>query len=559
MSRESAGPGSLLPKQSSAEDLAGDRLSGLNHWEADWAGLRVVVTGIGKSGFSIADTLAELGARVIVVAADDDETARQAARTLRIAGVEEVRLGEEVSCQLPLFPEPVISQTAQNEAGPGTRMLPAELVVTSPGLPPRHPLLAAAAQTGIPIWGDIELAWRVRRRQGRRVAEWMTITGTNGKTTTTAMLASILQAAGLRAIAVGNIGTPILDAVREPEGYDVLAVELSTFQLHWTSSVSPLASVCLNLAEDHMDWHGSFEAYAADKARVYQNTRVACVYNAEQIETERMVESADVVDGCRAVAFTTNSPAISMIGVVDGLLVDRAFIAERRTTAAELAPISVISDLAPRHLVANAAAAATLARAYGVEATAVRDGLSAYESGAHRIQAVARRDGVLWVNDSKATNPHAASASLAAFRPIIWIAGGEAKGVAYDELVARHASRLKTVVLIGRDRSALRSALKRHAPDVPVIDVSPSETKDVHGNAQGLGRGSSAEDMMARAVATAAQLATDGDTVLLAPAAASIDQFSSYAHRGESFIEAVRALMEELAESGVHRPEREHS
>ncbi|MDO5751674.1 UDP-N-acetylmuramoyl-L-alanine--D-glutamate ligase [Arthrobacter sp.] len=493
-----------------------NRLDALRSWDADWSGLRVVVTGISKTGFSVADTLAELGARVVVVAASDDDDARAHADTLRIVGVSDVILGEATSTVLPL----VDGQQA-------------ELVVTSPGFKPTHPLLAAAADAGIPIWGDVELAWRVQTKAGRKTAQWITITGTNGKTTTTTMVESMLQGAGLRAIAAGNIGTPILDAVRDPQGYDVLAVELSTFQLHWTESLEPVSSVCLNLAEDHVDWHGSFAAYAADKAKIYENTRVACIYNAEQIETERMVQEADVLDGCRAVGFTTGLPSISMVGVVEGLLVDRAFIAERKDSAVELANVSDIGDLVPRHLVANAAAAAALVLAYGLSPADVRKGLQKYHNGEHRIQPVASSEGVLWVNDSKATNPHAAAASLAAFNPVVWIAGGLSKGVDYDELVQAQAARLKAVVLIGSDSSALAASLAHHAPNVPVIAVRKPL---LDGDA-----------VMALAVAEAAALAADGDTVLMAPASASMDQFTSYAHRGQAFMDAVRELMESRA------------
>jgi UDP-N-acetylmuramoylalanine--D-glutamate ligase len=502
------------------------RLAALTSWDADWAGLKVVVTGITKTGFSVADTLAELGARVVVVASSDDVEAERAAETLKIVGVQEVILGQESSTVLPL----VGGETA-------------DLVVTSPGYKPTHPLLAAAAEAGIPIWGDVELAWRVRTKAGRKTAEWITITGTNGKTTTTTMVEHMLQAAGLRAIAAGNIGTPILDAVRDPEGFDVLAVELSTFQLHYTHSLAPLSSVCLNLAEDHVDWHGSFAAYAADKAKIYANTKVACVYNAEQIETERMVEEADVLEGCRAVGFTTGMPAISMVGVVEGILVDRAFVAERKDSAVELAHVSDIGALVPRHLVANAAAAAALVRAYGLTPKNVRDGLLAYESGDHRIQPVATSEGVLWVNDSKATNPHAAAASLSAFRPVIWIAGGLSKGVEYEDLVTAHADRLKAVVLIGEDSTALAGALARHAPDVPVIDTGRAHTGSAGAGATPI----FGEAIMARAVEAAATFAADGDTVLMAPASASMDQFSSYAHRGQAFIDAVRELLERRA------------
>ncbi|WP_336713624.1 UDP-N-acetylmuramoyl-L-alanine--D-glutamate ligase [Arthrobacter sp. USHLN218] len=510
----------------------GSRLDALRTWDADWAGLRVVVTGIGLSGFSAADTLIELGARVVVVDGRDSEENRAKADTLDIVGARQVLLGGPAADTLPLV---------DGE--------PAELVVTSPGWSPEQPLLAAAAAAGIPIWGDVELAWRVREKAGRKTAEWLAITGTNGKTTTVGLTASMLQAAGLRAIAAGNVGTPILDAVRDPEGYDVIAVELSSFQLHWSHSLSPLASVCLNVAQDHVDWHGSYENYLADKAKVYANTRVACVYNAEQRETESMVEEADVVEGCRAIGFTTGMPAISMVGVVENLLVDRAFIEQRKDSAAELAAISDLGDVAPRHLVANALAAAALVRAYGVEPAAVRDGIRNFDPGAHRIQKVAERHGVLWINDSKATNPHAASASLAAFSSVVWIAGGLSKGVDYAELVSLHAPRLKAAVIIGVDSADLLAALERHAPDVPVIAVPPRETESEQpgGSGQALAGG---DLIMARAVEAAAQIASDGDTVLMAPAAASMDQFRSYADRGDAFIEAVRGLGEGPAQTG---------
>ncbi|GAB4100418.1 UDP-N-acetylmuramoyl-L-alanine--D-glutamate ligase [Sinomonas halotolerans] len=500
----------------SASSQAAGRLASLTSWDSDWSGLRVVVAGIGVSGFAAADTLIELGAAVVVVDASQTERAQAQADTLRIVGAQDVLLGPEAVARLPKV----------DGAWP-------DLVVTSPGWRPDQALLAEAACRGVEVWGDVELAWRVRQRRGKKTAQWLAITGTNGKTTTVGMVESMLRAAGLRAVAVGNVGTPILDAIREPVEYDVFAVELSSFQLHWARSVSPLASVVLNVAEDHVDWHGSYESYLADKARIYENTQIACVYNAEQVETERMVEDADVVEGCRAVAFTTQTPAVSMLGVVEGLLVDRAFIEERRDHAAELASLEDLGPGAPRHMVANALAAAALVRACGVEAAAIKRGLQAYGPGDHRIQTVATLDGVAWVNDSKATNPHAAAASLAAFRPVVWIAGGLSKGVEYDDLVARHADRLKAAVLIGRDSSALAAALARHAPDVPVIVVGPVHTE---------GDRPSGEAVMARAVEIAAEHATAGDTVLMAPAAASMDQFESYAHRGAAFAAAVASI-----------------
>lgn len=510
-----------------ASSSAPDRLNHLTTWDsAGWRGLRVVVTGLGLSGFSAADTLIELGARVVVVDAGDTPENAAKADTLRIVGAVDVHLGGTAAHTLPTVDggEP-------------------ELVVTSPGWNPRQPLLAQAAAAGIPIWGDIELAWRVRVRRGRVPAEWLTITGTNGKTTTVTLAESMLRAAGLRAVAAGNVGTPLLDVIRDPQGYDVIAVELSSFQLHWTYSISPLASVCLNVAEDHVDWHGGYDAYSADKARIYANTRVACVYNADQPATERMVEEADVVEGCRAIGFTTSTPAVSMLGVVDSLLVDRAFIEQRKDSAAELAAVADLGEMVPRHLVANALAAAALVRAAGVAPAAVREGIRNYEPSEHRIQLVAAHDGVLWINDSKATNPHAAGASLSAFHSVIWIAGGLSKGVHYDALVREHAGRLKAVVLIGRDSSELSASLRRHAPDIPVIEAAPGQTgkQQLSGNAKDEPPGAR---VMESAVREAARLAGDGDTVLMAPAAASMDQFISYAHRGDAFIQAVRVVVE---------------
>ncbi len=499
-----------------------DRLTSLVSWDADWAGLRVVVAGIGASGFSAADTLIELGAAVVVVDALVSQENEARADTLRIVGARQVLLGAEHSAALPLVD--------------GEQ---ADLVVTSPGWRPTQPLLAAAAEASVPVWGDVELAWRVRIREGRPTAEWLTITGTNGKTTTVGLTESMLRAGGTRAIAAGNVGTPILDVIRDPQDYDFIAVELSSFQLHWSHSISPLASVCLNVAEDHVDWHGSYEAYLAAKALVYERTRIACIYNVEQRETEAMVEQANVIEGCRAIGFTTGVPSISMVGVVEDLLVDRAFIAQRKDSAAELAAVEDLGQVVPRHLVADALAAAALVRAAGVEPAAVRAGIRAFEPGDHRIQVVSDEDGVLWVDDSKATNPHAAAASLASFGSVVWIAGGLSKGVSYDDLVRQHGSRLRAVVLLGADPTPLHEALTRLAPDVP-ISLHPSVHSGQGQDGDPAADAPTGEALMQWAVAEAARLAREGDTVLMAPAAASMDQFSSYAHRGAAFTAAVR-------------------
>jgi UDP-N-acetylmuramoylalanine--D-glutamate ligase len=320
----------------------------------------------------------------------------------------------------------------------------------------------------------------------------------------------------------------------------VLAVELSSFQLHSTSSMQPRASACLNVAPDHLDWHGSLDAYARDKGRVYGNTEIACVYNVADPVTEQLVRDADVIEGCRAIGFTLGVPSVSMVGLVDEVLADRAFVEERRTSAAELATLEDVrlgngGVLAP-HVVANALAAAALARAHGVPAVAVRQGLRGLTPPAHRLARVGEEDGVTWVDDSKATNPHATDAALRGFEHVVWIAGGLAKGAGdaeFDELVTAHAERLRAAVLLGRDRAVIRAALARHAPEIPVAEVDVAETG-------GMGRSTDTAALMDRVVAAAADLARPGDTVLLAPACASMDQFASYVQRGEAFADAVR-------------------
>jgi UDP-N-acetylmuramoylalanine--D-glutamate ligase len=473
----------------------------LTHRDADWSGLRILVTGLGISGFAAADALSERGAIVTVVSADATPLINERARILEILDVD-VRLGPEHQLDLP----------------DGI-----ELVVTSPGFRPSHPLLLAAAARGIPVWGEVELAWRMRAQSG--AAPWITITGTNGKTTTVKMLASILKAAGLRATSAGNVGTPLLEAVLHPDPYAVLAVELSSFQLHWQRSVAPFASACLNVASDHVDWHGSMAEYTLAKARVYTGTKVACVYNVQDPATEQMVMDADVVEGCRAIGFTLGVPGPSMVGMVDDVLADRAFVEQRQTSAAELATLADVQGDSPSvapHNVANALAAAALARAYGVGPLSVRDGLRAFVPDPHRIADVATVDGVRFVDDSKATNPHAAGASLAAFDHVVWIAGGLLKGADVDGLVRSVADRLRGVVLIGADREQIARALRRHAPDVPVVDVPDTDT-----------------GVMDLVVARAGDLAQPGDVVLLAPAAASMDMFANYGVRGDAFAEAV--------------------
>lgn len=495
-----------------------DPLDRLTSWNAGWSGLRVAVLGLGVTGFSVADTLRELGAEVLVVTASADD---ERAMLLGVIGAQLLE-GEDLSSP----PERL-------------RRFAPEVVIVSPGFHPDDPLILWAENEGIPIWGDIELAWRVRDKvpapHGTGTpGEWICVTGTNGKTTTVRLAATMIREAGLRAAPCGNIGVPVLDAVRDPQGFDVFVVELSSYQLHWVNrnpggELFPYSSVCLNLAEDHLDWHGSMAAYAAAKSRVYMNTRVACVYNRSDRATLSMVEEAVVVDGARAISFGLDVPGLSEFGVVDGILCDRAFLDDRAHRALEIATMDDLAEsgLASPHIVLNVLAAAALVRPLGIEPITIRDALRVFRLDPHRIEMVAVDQGVTWVDDSKATNAHAARASLSAYPSVVWIVGGLFKGVDISDLIAENATTLRGAILIGTDRDHLRQAFERHAPGIPLFDVDTDQT----------------ESVMPLAVRLAARIAQTGDTVLLAPAAASLDQFTDYGHRGRLFREAVENFL----------------
>jgi UDP-N-acetylmuramoylalanine--D-glutamate ligase len=464
----------------------------------------VLVAGLGVSGVAAARVLLDRGAHVLLV----DATERPVVAELIAAGAG--WLGNV------------------DTAPDGT-----DLVVTSPGWRPDQPLLADAARRGIEVVGEPELAWRLRVAGPDGVpAPWLAVTGTNGKTTTVTMLEAILLAAGRRAVAAGNVGRPLVEVVtaREPDGtpsFDAIAVELSSFQLHWSSTLAPAAAAVLNVADDHTDWHGSFAAYREAKGRILERAPVAVA------DAGDPVASALVARHPHPVTVTLGEPAPGQLGVRAGALVDRAFAAEPSGEA--LLEAGGLQVAGP-HNTANALAAAALARAAGVPAEAVARGLAGFRGGAHRNALVATVDGVDWVDDSKATNPHAAAASLAAYPRVVWIAGGLLKGADVDPLVAAVAARLSGVVLLGRDRDIFAAALARHAPTVPVLTV-------VSGDDGGMdGTGVTAEATTARVVAAARELARPGDTVLLAPAAASMDVYRDYAHRGTAFAAAVQAL-----------------
>ena len=414
------------------------------------------------------------------------------------------------------------------------------LVVASPGFAPTTPVLAAATAAGVPIWGDVELAWRLDAAghygPPRR---WLVVTGTNGKTTTTSMLHAMLTAAGRRSLLCGNIGSPVLDVLGEPA--DLLAVELSSFQLHWAPSLRPEAGVVLNIAEDHLDWHSTFAEYTAAKARVL-NGRVAVV----GLDNGRAAALLDTAAAPVRVGFRLGEPATGELGVRDGQLVDRAF-------ADDLALLPVESIPVPGPVgVLDALAAAALARCVGVPPEAIEAAIASFRVGRHRAEVVAIADGIRYVDDSKATNPHAAEASVLAYPRVVWVAGGLLKGASVDAEVATMAPRLVGVVLIGRDRQEVAEALSRHAPDVPVVQVVTGEDADMYATAVVSGADVTevhhpgetiGTRVMTAAVAAARDLAKPGDTVLLAPAGASFDQFNGYADRGDAFAAAVRAAL----------------
>jgi UDP-N-acetylmuramoylalanine--D-glutamate ligase len=379
-------------------------------------------------------------------------------------------------------------------------------VVVSPGFTPHHPLVVAALDAGLPVYSEPELAWRLR---GPDAPVWLGITGTNGKTTTTTMLAAILRAAGKRTAALGNIGEPLVEATQ----YDVLAVELSSFQLHWSRDLAVPVGALLNLADDHLEWHGTFDAYAQAKVAIWRGGGTAV----GNLDDPLVAELLSKAPG-RRVGFTVNRPDAGQFGVEDGWLVDRAFGHGRLVEADRIRPTGI-------HNVSNALAASAVALAYGVPPAAVAEGLTNYTPEPHRNALVATVAGVSYVDDSKATNPHAAYASLTAYPRVVWVAGGQLKGVDVTDLVASVADRLAGAVLLGIDRARVAEALARHAPRVPVVEVASTD-----------------DGAMGEVVRAAARLARPGDTVLLAPAAASKDMFVSYAHRGDAFAEAVRSL-----------------
>lgn len=452
---------------------------------------RILILGAGITGSALAQSLTRRGA--VVAIADDNKI-------------------QDIKYQTHLCDDIVVQDWQQ--------------VIVSPGWKPSHPLIQKFVAAGIPLTNEIDLAWQIKQEEAPH-QRWFALTGTNGKTTTVEMAAAAMRAGGLNAVACGNVGDTVIAAVESKAKFDVLVLELSSFQIHWMQEAQFTACAILNIADDHADWHGSFDEYARTKISLLDSSTLA-ILNAEDGE---VVKRSSQWSG-RKVFYTLDTPAPGELGVVEELLIDRAFVADPQ----EAAMICELTDIKPTvpHNVSNALAAAGLARAAGVDHEYIRSALMAFTPGRHRIEEVLSEAGVTWIDDSKATNPHAASASIMSALSVIWIAGGLAKGARMDELISRCSNRIKAAVLIGDDREVIAKALRELAPHVAIIQIQTPTNYHI---------GSADNSLMENVVEAARGFAVDGDTVLLAPACASMDQFVNYADRGDRFAQAVKKVV----------------
>lgn len=396
-----------------------------------------------------------------------------------------------------------------------------DLAVVSPGWRLDHPFILELRDRGVNFVSEIDLAWQMRGDLAPN-QKWVAITGTNGKTTTVEMIAAMIRESGKSAIACGNVGDTVIEAVTAENPYDFLVLELSSFQLAWSNLPEFHAAGILNIADDHVDWHGSFENYKQAKIRILDRAGIA-VLNADDGD---VVLATQGFHG-RKVFYSINTPGPGELGLVEELLVDRAFVDDPQE-AQMIAQLNEVIPTAP-HNVSNALAAAGVALSVGVSHEQIRQTLIKFRPGRHRIELVGERDGITWVDDSKATNPHAAAASLMSQLSVVWIAGGLAKGASMFELVERTKGRVKSAILIGQDRELIAQQLRDQAPLISITYVD--DDKD------------SRLTLMEKVVEAALSLAQAGDCVLLAPACASMDQFTSYADRGDKFQDAVRKLV----------------
>lgn len=448
------------------------------------AGDSVAVLGLGASGTAAARLVHALGADVYASDASGDERQRTAAEALRGEGIDAEAGGHDLD-----------------------RIVAARLVVTSPGISPASEIRRALLEAGRPVVAEIEVAFR--HLTSRIVA----ITGTNGKTTTTALCGHLMRSAGLDAVTAGNIGRPLSEVAVLDEQPDWVVVELSSFQLADLQAFDPTIGVLLNLAPDHLDRYASLDRYYADKARLFANAT----------EDSRWVLNADdeaVMDTARHALgdrhLVSLSPHDRPGGYLDeaGALVYRAAAGEPPVRWTDVAGLRLVG----RHNVMNALLAATAAAVAGGDAQAIGRGLESFEALPHRLQPVAELDGVLWVNDSKGTNVSATRVALEAFqRPLIALLGGRHKGEPYTSLVEPLERHGKAVIAYGEAAPQIVRELSDHVE----VRVAGS---------------------LEEVVRQAAEIAEAGDVVLLSPACSSYDMFPNYEARGRTFEALVRGL-----------------
>ncbi len=387
----------------------------------------------------------------------------------------------------------------------------ADLVVASPGIPPSSPVMVAARAIGVPVISELEFAYRVS------ASPWVAITGTNGKTTTTALLEHLLRESGIPAESVGNIGRAATRVAREAGPATVFVAEVSSFQLALTERFHPRVAVLLNITPDHVDWHGSLDAYTADKARVFAN----------QTSGDTAVIN---IDDPGSAAFSAQVRALGVVvcevGIVggrgDATVEDDMLVL---TVHGERVPLVRIGELQIRgdHNVSNSLAAAAAAHAIGASLPDIRNGLCSFEPIEHRLESVGVVAGVEYFNDSKATNPDAVLKALTAFedRPLVVLLGGHNKGNDFGELARAVSQRCKGAVIFGESADEFAAAFSESCP--ATFTVVRTEG-------------------MLSAIAAAAQMTVPGDVVALSPACASFDEFDDYEHRGRVFRETVRSL-----------------
>lgn len=488
----------------------------------------VLVLGLGESGLAIARWCARHGCRLRIA---DTREAPPNLAALQAEGID-----------------------AEFVGGPFTPALldgGVEIVGLSPGLSPLEPalaaLIAAANERGIAVWGELEFFAQALRALGTSgyQPKVLAITGTNGKTTTTSLTGLLCQRAGKKVAVAGNISPAMLDrlagAIDDTALPDVWVLELSSFQLETARSFAPDAAAILNITQDHLDWHGSFDAYAAAKGRIFGATTTR-VLNRDDAAVMKFAPAAGAADAPRTITFGLNEPTQDgdyglsrdngiawLVEAVDRDAPDEtATTGRRRKRDAAHTPDIAQKRLMPAdalrirglHNAANALAAFALARAIDLPAAPLLHGLREYRGEAHRVEVIATIDDVDYVDDSKGTNVGATVAALDGLaQKIVLIAGGDGKGQDFAPLIAPVARWCRAVMLIGRDAPALRDTLAETG--VPLAD---------HATLEG-------------AVHAAAALAEPGDAVLLSPACASLDMFRNYAHRADVF----RAAVDEIA------------